>query len=232
MTGRGVAVVLLSGGLDSAVALALSIRDGFSPYVLTIDYSQRHRVELDCAKRLAEAMRVGKHLELSVDLTRWGGSSLTAAEPVPVNRDAARMGVDIPSTYVPARNTIFLSLAMAWAETLRSSDIFIGAHSLDYSGYPDCRPEYFAAFAQMANLATKSGVEGNHWTIHTPLLHMTKSDIVRQGLALGVPFEHTMSCYQPQSKNGRWAGCGICDSCIIRRNAFADAGAADPVPYC
>ncbi len=225
------AVVLLSGGLDSAVALAVCRRDGFTPYALTIDYNQRHRVELECARKIAQSMGVARHIVLNVDLTQWGGSALTSDTKVPTNRDAKTMGSDIPSTYVPARNTIFLSLAMGWAETLDSGDIFIGAHSLDYSGYPDCRPEYFDAFARMADLATKIGVEGAQWKIHTPLLQMTKSDIVKLGTSLNVPFENTVSCYQPTTSGDTVIACGVCDACIIRRRAFVSAGTADPLEY-
>jgi 7-cyano-7-deazaguanine synthase len=231
MSGNRPAVILLSGGLDSAVALAVCRRDGFEPFALTIDYGQRHRIELDCARDLAAALRVKRHIVLNVDLTRWGGSALTSAIDVPTRRGMDAMGRDIPVTYVPARNTIFLSLAMGWAETLKSGDIFIGAHSLDYSGYPDCRPEYFEAFARMAELATKTGVEGTHWQIHAPLLHMTKADIVRLGVSLGVPLEHTMSCYQPGTDADEVIACGICDACVIRRNAFAALGANDPLRY-
>lgn len=225
------AVVLLSGGLDSAVALAVCRRDGFTPHALTIDYNQRHRVELECARMIAQKMGVARHIVLNVDLTQWGGSALTSEIAVPENRNSKTMGRDIPSTYVPGRNTIFLSLAMGWAETLNSEDIFIGAHSLDYSGYPDCRPEYFDAFARMADLATKIGVEGAHWKIHTPLLHMTKSDIVKLGISLNVPFELTVSCYQPTTRGNTVIACGVCDACIIRRRAFVSAGAADPLEY-
>lgn len=225
------AVVLLSGGLDSAVALAKCRHDGFDPYALTIDYGQRHRVELDCARKLATAMGAKRHIVLNVDLTQWGGSALTSSIPVPENRPHTSMGSDVPVTYVPARNTIFLSLAMGWAETLNSADIFIGAHSLDYSGYPDCRPEYFEAFTRVADVATKTGVEGAQWHIHTPLLQMTKSDIVRLGASLKVPFEHTVSCYQPVTDSMGIVACGVCDACIIRRDAFTSIGANDPVRY-
>lgn len=225
------AVVLLSGGLDSAVALASCRRDGFAPFALTIDYGQRHRVELDCARKLAAVIGVERHIVLNVDLTQWGGSALTSDIPVPENRAHTSMGSDVPVTYVPARNTIFLSLAMGWAETLDSADIFIGAHSLDYSGYPDCRPEYFEAFTRMADVATKTGVEGAHWQIHTPLLQMTKSDIVRLGVSLKVPFEHTVSCYQPVTDDTGIVACGVCDACIIRRDAFASVGVTDPLRY-
>jgi 7-cyano-7-deazaguanine synthase len=225
------AVVLLSGGLDSAVALAVCRRDGFVPYALTVDYGQRHREELDCARRLVAAASVARHIILTVDLTQWGGSALTSTLPVPERRDVAAMGHDIPTTYVPARNTIFLSLAMGWAETLNAGDIFIGAHALDYSGYPDCRPEYFEAFARLADLATRTGVEGARWRIHTPLLHMTKTEIIRLGHSLAVPFEHTLSCYQPHRDGAALVACGVCDSCQIRRRAFAAAGQVDPLRY-
>lgn len=231
MMGLPPAIVLLSGGLDSAVALAVCRKDGFEPNALTIDYGQRHRIELDSARTIASALSVERHIVLNVDLTQWGGSALTGETPVPTGRSMADMGSNIPATYVPARNTIFLSLALGWAETLNSADIYLGTHSLDYSGYPDCRPEYFDAFTQMANLATKTGVEGSHWTLHTPLLRLTKTEIVKLGISLQVPFGHTMSCYQPQSESGQIVACGLCDACVIRRNAFDSAGAVDPIPY-
>lgn len=224
-------VILLSGGLDSAVALAVCKRDGFEPYALTIDYGQRHRVELACARMIAQSMAVKRHIVLNVDLTQWGGSALTANIDVPGHRAHKSMGTDIPVTYVPARNTIFLSLAMGWAESLHTADICIGAHSLDFSGYPDCRPEYFTAFTRMADLATKTGAEGAHWRVHTPLLTMTKADIVRLGHSLGVPFEHTVSCYQPRTQGAGIMACGVCDACIIRRAAFASLGETDPLRY-
>jgi len=223
------AVVLLSGGLDSAVILRLCRSEGFTAHALTIDYGQRHRQELDAARRLAKAMQIEQHIVLGVDLTQWGGSALTGNQAVPTGRDPSDMGEDIPVTYVPGRNTIFLSLAMAWAETLGSGDVFIGAHVLDYSGYPDCRPEYFGAFEQMANLATKAGVERvSRFSIHTPLIGMTKAQIVRTGVRLHVPFELTSSCYQPAPD---MAACGVCDSCILRQRAFREAGVEDPIRY-
>jgi 7-cyano-7-deazaguanine synthase len=223
------AVILLSGGLDSAVALAISKAEGFAPFALTVDYGQRHQAELDAARRVAETFGVKRHIVLNVDLTQWGGSALTDASPVPEGRDVETMGRDIPVTYVPARNTILLSLATAWAETLKAGDIFIGAHILDYSGYPDCRPEYFEAFAAMANLATKAGVEGTtQWRIHAPLLHMNKTQIIRRGIELSVPFELTVSCYQAGADG---LACGVCDSCILRHRAFVEAGVSDPTPY-
>jgi 7-cyano-7-deazaguanine synthase len=223
------AVILLSGGLDSAVALAISKAEGFAPFPLTVDYGQRHRAELDAARRVAEALGVERHIVLKVDLALWGGSALTGGSPVPEGRDAETMGRDIPVTYVPARNTILLSLATAWAETLDTGDVFIGAHTLDYSGYPDCRPEYFEAFANMANLATRAGVEGTiKWRIRAPLLHMNKTQIIQRGIELSVPFELTVSCYQAGA-DGR--ACGVCDSCILRHRAFVEAGVPDPTPY-
>jgi len=223
------AVVLLSGGLDSAVILRLCHSEGFSAHALTIDYGQRHRQELDAARRLVKAMQIEQHIVLSVDLTQWGGSALTDDHAVPTGRDPSVMGADIPITYVPGRNTIFLSLAMAWAETLGTGDVFIGAHVLDYSGYPDCRPEYFGAFEQMANLATKAGVESaSRFSIHAPLIGMTKAQIVRTGVRLHVPFELTSSCYQPAPD---MAACGVCDSCILRQRAFREAGVEDPIRY-
>ena len=223
------AVILLSGGLDSAVALAISRAEGFAAHALTVNYGQRHRAEIEAARRVAEAIGVLRHIVLNLDLAQWGGSALTGDIPVPEGRDITAMGQDIPVTYVPARNTILLSLATAWAETLNTGDIFIGAHTLDYSGYPDCRPEYFAAFAHMADLATKSGVEGHtKCRIHAPLLQMNKTEIIRRGIQLNVPFELTVSCYQPDDLA---RACGVCDSCILRRRAFMEAGVPDPTPY-
>jgi 7-cyano-7-deazaguanine synthase len=223
------AVILLSGGLDSAVALAVSKAEGFAPFALTVNYGQRHRAEVDAARRVADAIGVERHIVLNVDLTLWGGSALTGDHPVPEGRDVAAMGQDIPVTYVPARNTILLSLALGWAETLHTGDIFIGAHTLDYSGYPDCRPEYFDAFSQMANLATRAGVEGTtKCRVHTPLLHMNKTQIIRRGAELHVPFELTVSCYQAGPSG---SACGVCDSCILRRKAFAETGIPDPTLY-
>lgn len=222
------AVVLLSGGLDSAVVLAICRDEGFAPLALTLDYGQRNRLELDAARRIAGAMGVKRHEILTVDLGRWGGSALTGEHAVPTGRDPETMGTSIPITYVPARNTVFLSIAMSWAETLGTEHIYIGAHALDYSGYPDCRPEYFRAFETMANLATRTGVEGEHpWTVHTPLIDMTKTAIVQRGRALAVPLELTVSCYQPAAG----ASCGICDACILRLRAFAAIGLTDPITY-
>jgi 7-cyano-7-deazaguanine synthase len=228
------AVVLLSGGLDSAVVLAICRADGYVPCALTVDYGQRHRGETAAARHVADAVGVARHIILPVDLTQWGGSALTADIGVPTGRRLAEIGKDIPVTYVPARNTIFLALAMGWAETLGTGDIFIGAHALDYSGYPDCRPEYFAAFEEMAHRATKAGVEQTvSWRIHAPLLNLTKADIVRRGLTLGVPFALTSSCYQPIDSgcDRPSLACGLCDACVVRRSAFAAVGIDDPIAY-
>jgi 7-cyano-7-deazaguanine synthase len=219
------AVVLLSGGLDSYTAGALAAADGFALYALTIRYGQRHVAEIDAARRVAVALGVVKHLELDLDLRGIGGSSLTSAEAVPLDRDLAESGT-IPSTYVPARNTIFLSLALGWAEVLGATDLFIGVNALDYSGYPDCRPEFIAAFEQLATLATRAGVEGGRFHIHTPLIAMTKADIIRKGLELGLDYGLTHSCYAP-GPDGR--PCGRCDSCVLRARGFAEAGVADPL---
>jgi 7-cyano-7-deazaguanine synthase len=219
------AVCLLSGGLDSATCLAYARREGFACYALSFDYGQRHRVELAAAARVAAAIGVERHLVTKIGLDAFGGSALTADIDVPKGRAAAEMGTGIPITYVPARNTIFLSFALAWAEVLESSDIFIGVNALDYSGYPDCRPEYIEAFQHMANLATKSGVEGRtRLQIHTPLLRLGKADIVRLGRDLGLDFSLTHSCYDPDA-NGR--PCGQCDACLLRRKGFEEAGIAD-----
>jgi len=219
------AVVLLSGGLDSATVLAIAKDRGFLPYTLSFDYGQRHKWELELARRIAETAGVARHQVIRFDLRAFGGSALTSDIDVPKDRDVSDAG--IPITYVPARNTIFLSFALAWAETLGSSDIFIGVNALDYSGYPDCRPEYIAAYQRMANLATKAGVQGGqNLTIHTPLIQLTKAEIIRAGLALGVDYSLTSSCYDP-SPDGR--PCGTCDSCQLRRKGFAEAGMRDPL---
>jgi 7-cyano-7-deazaguanine synthase len=222
------AVVLLSGGVDSATACAVARAEGFDCYALSFDYGQRHDRELESARRVAAALGVKEHLVLRLDLRAIGGSALTADIAVPKGRSAEAMSTGIPVTYVPARNTIFLSYALAWAEVLESSDIFIGVTAVDYSGYPDCRPEYIEAFERMANLATKAGVEGrSRLRIHTPLIRLTKAEIVRRGADLGVDFGLTWSCYEPQP-DGR--ACGLCDSCLLRRKGFAEAGLRDPVP--
>jgi len=221
------AVVLLSGGLDSATALAVARWQGYSCHALTISYGQRHHVELAAAARVAKAMGVAGHKTLTLDLRLFGGSALTADIPVPHGRGLDSMASDIPATYVPARNTIFLSLALAYAETLGAFNIFAGMNALDYSGYPDCRPEYLAAFEAMANLATKDAVEGKgRYRIHAPLLRLGKAEIIRLGSALGVDYALTHSCYDPTAE-GR--PCGTCDSCLLRLKGFQDAGMADPV---
>ena len=222
------AVVLLSGGLDSATAFAVARAEGFECYALSFAYGQRHERELESARRLAAALGAKEHLVLRLDLRAIGGSALTADMPVPKGRSHEAIGTGIPTTYVPARNTIFLSHALAWAEVLESEDIFIGVNAVDYSGYPDCRPEYIEAFERMANLATRAGVEGrSQLTIHTPLIRLTKAQIIERGRALGVDFGLTWSCYEPGADG--WA-CGLCDSCQLRRKGFAEAGLTDPVP--
>lgn len=217
------AVVLLSGGLDSYTAAAMVRKDGFALYALSVLYGQRHVFELTAARRLAAALSVVQHLELPLDLRPIGGSSLTSDLPVPENRDLA--DTSIPSTYVPARNTVFLSLALGWAEVLGATDIVIGVNALDYSGYPDCRPEFVRAFEALANLATRAGVEGARFRIHTPLIDLSKADIIRRGLALGLDYGLTHSCYNPSESGDP---CGRCDSCLIRARGFAEVGIPDP----
>jgi 7-cyano-7-deazaguanine synthase len=219
------AVCLLSGGLDSSTCLALARREGYRCYALSFDYGQRHRFELEAAARVAKHAGVERHLVAKIGLDAFGGSALTADIEVPKGRSAAEMGQGIPVTYVPARNTIFLSFALAWAEVLESADIFIGVNALDYSGYPDCRPEYIEAYERMANLATRAGVEGRtRVKIHTPLMRLTKAEIVKLGHELGVPFGLTHSCYDP-GEGGR--PCGQCDACLLRRKGFEEAGIED-----
>ena len=223
------AVVLLSGGVDSATALAIARREGFALYALTFRYGQRHALEIEAARRVATAFRVARHEIVEFDLRKFGGSALTDTISVPKDRSPEAMGHDIPVTYVPARNTIFLSFALAWAEVIDSVDIFVGVNALDYSGYPDCRPEYVAAFEAMANLATRAGVEGRQrLRIHTPLIAMSKSEIIRTGVGLGVDYALTSSCYDP-ARSGE--ACGRCDACVLRLKGFAEAGVADPVRY-
>jgi len=218
------AVVLLSGGLDSATVLAMARERGYECYALSFDYGQRHRSELQAAARVSKAIGAREHRVVSLDLTGWGGSALTDSHiAVPT---APTSG--IPVTYVPARNTIFLSLALAWAETLGAPNIFAGMNAVDYSGYPDCRPEYIAAFQTMARLATRAGVEGAELTIHTPIIHMSKADIVREGTRLGVDYGLTVSCYQADAEG---KACGVCDSCRLRREGFRAAGVDDPTRY-
>ena len=222
------AVVLLSGGLDSATTLALARRDGFANYALTLRYGQRHAGEVDAARQIAQALGAARHAIVDLDLRQFGGSALTD-DAIVIPKDRALDEGGIPVTYVPARNTIFLSLALAWAEVLEASAVFIGVNALDYSGYPDCRPEYIAAFQRMADLATKAGVEdGQRLTIHTPLIGMSKREIIEQGLALGVDYRLTTSCYDPSLAG---AACGRCDACRLRRRGFAEAGVRDPARY-
>jgi 7-cyano-7-deazaguanine synthase len=226
---RKCAVVLLSGGLDSATALAVAKRDGYEPYALSFDYGQRHLFELEAARRVAGAAGVRQHIVLPLNLRLFGGSALTADLPVPKDRAESEMSHGIPVTYVPARNTIFLSIALGWAEALGASDIYLGVNALDYSGYPDCRPEYLQAFERMANLGTKAGVEGTAtWRIYAPLIEMTKSQIIRTGTALGVDYSLTHSCYDPDAAGHP---CGHCDSCRLRLKGFAEAGQTDPLAY-
>jgi 7-cyano-7-deazaguanine synthase len=218
------AVVLLSGGLDSATTLAIARAEGYACHCLSLDYGQRHRVELAAASRVAQALGATAHRTITLDLGAFGGSALT--DPTLAVPTMEQPG--IPITYVPARNTIMLSLALAWAEVLQAQDIFIGANAVDYSGYPDCRPEYLAAFERLANLATRAGVEGRHTSIRAPLISLSKADIIRTGLGLGVDYGLTVSCYQADAQ-GR--ACGVCDSCRLRRKGFAEAGSPDPTPY-
>ena len=223
------AVVLSSGGIDSTTAMAIARYEGFKIYSLSFFYGQRHAFELQAAQKVANAIGVTKHLVINIDLKQIGGSSLTDDIDVPKDRGEQEMTRGIPVTYVPARNTIFLSFALAWAEVLKSSDIFIGVNAIDYSGYPDCRPEYIDAFERMANLATKAGVEGAaNIRIRTPLIHLTKAQIVQKGMELGVDFALTHSCYDPSPQG---LACGKCDSCFLRRKGFKEAGVADPTRY-
>jgi len=229
MSEKKKAVALLSGGLDSTTALWIAKDEGYAVYALSFRYGQRHLVELESARRVAESAGVEKHLILDIDLRAIGGSALTGEIEVPKERSTDEMSSGIPVTYVPARNTIFLSFALAWAEALGASDIFIGVNALDYSGYPDCRPEYIEAFASMANLATKAGVEGTmRLKIHMPLVAMTKAEIIKKGLELGVDYSLTHSCYDPTPEG---LACGKCDSCLLRLKGFAEAGARDPLRY-
>lgn len=221
------AVVLVSGGLDSATTLAIALRDGFEPYALSFDYGQRHRIEIEAAKRVAASLGAREHRFGAIDLRVFGGSALTDEIAVPKNREAM-VADEIPTTYVPARNTIFLSYALAWCEVLGAEDIFIGANAVDYSGYPDCRPAFITAFEKLAAVATKAGVEGTRFRIHAPLISLSKADIIRKGAELRVDFSLTHSCYDPTA-DGR--ACGTCDSCRIRLEGFRSAGMQDPIPY-
>ena len=222
------AVVLLSGGLDSTTTLAVARRDGHTPYAMTFRYGQRHAIEVDAARRVAGAAKVADHVIVDIDLRTFGGSALTGNANIPKDRSAESMSSGVPITYVPARNTIFLSFALAWAEVLDAGDIYIGVNALDYSGYPDCRPEFIAAYQRMADLATRAGVEGKGPHIRSPLIDMTKAEIIRLGQSLGVDYSLTASCYDPDS-HGR--ACGRCDSCKLRLKGFSEAGVSDPIRY-
>jgi 7-cyano-7-deazaguanine synthase len=223
------AVVLLSGGLDSATTAAIARNEGFALYALSVDYGQRHRFELEAAARVAASLRAIEHRVVTIDLRAFGGSALTADIDVPQDRSGDEMSRGIPITYVPARNTVMLSLALGYAETLGAADLFVGVNAVDYSGYPDCRPEFVAAFERLANLATKAGVEGtSHFRVHAPLIEMTKAEIIHRGVELGVDYGLTHSCYRPDATG---ASCGRCDSCQIRLKGFADAGLVDAARY-
>jgi len=223
------AVVLSSGGLDSTTVIALAMKQGFDVYALSFDYGQRHRCELDAARRVALALGVRDHVVASIDLRVFGGSALTADIEVPKGRSSDRMSDEIPITYVPARNTIFLSFALGWCEVIGAQDIFIGVNAVDYSGYPDCRPEFLEAFEKLAALATKAGVEGtSRFKIHAPLMTMTKAEIILAGIQAGVDYSITHSCYDPSPEG---LACGVCDSCVLRRRGFAGAGIVDPIVY-
>jgi 7-cyano-7-deazaguanine synthase len=222
------AVVLLSGGLDSTTTLAIAKGEGYAPYALTFRYGQRHEVETQAAQKIASYFKVKEHVIADINLRLFGGSALTSDISVPKDRSLEDMEEEIPVTYVPARNTILLSFALAWAEVLDCSNIFIGVNAVDYSGYPDCRPEYIEAYERMARLATKSGIEGQELKIHTPLINLTKADIIKRGLELGVDYSLTMTCYDP-SPMGK--ACGRCDSCVLRLKGFSEVGIKDPAPY-
>ncbi len=223
------AVVLLSGGIDSTTTLAVARQRGFETHALTFRYGQRHAAEIEAARRVAHALGASGHEIVTIDLRAFGGSALTGTLAVPKDRPPGEIGAGIPVTYVPARNTIFLSFALAWAEVLGAWDVFIGVNALDYSGYPDCRPEFIGAFERLANLATKAAVEGRRrLKVHTPLIHLSKADIVREGTALGVDFGLTLSCYDPTPER---LSCGRCDACALRRKGFAEAGVPDPTRY-
>jgi 7-cyano-7-deazaguanine synthase len=225
------AVVLLSGGLDSATVLAMARKDGWQPYALSFRYGQRHIVELQAAERVAKALGAVEHRVATVDLSWIGGSALTADIAVPKDRDLATMAEEIPVTYVPARNALFLCHALAWAEVLGARDLFAGMNALDYSGYPDCRPEFLMAFEEMAQKGTKAGALGDAWKVHAPLLRMTKAEIIRAGVALGVDYSLTHSCYDPIVVAEEALACGRCDSCLLRKKGFAEAGVPDPTRY-
>ena len=225
---RKKAVVLHSGGIDSTTTLAIVIRDDFEPYAISFNYGQRHVLELEAARNVAESLNVTNRIEMSIDLRQIGGSALTDNIDVPKDRSDSEISGDIPVTYVPARNTIFLSYALGWAEVIGAYDIYIGVNHIDYSGYPDCRPEFIEAYERMANLATKAGVEKHHITIHTPLIKMTKAEIIKNGTGLGVDYSLTLSCYDPAPEG---FSCGKCDSCALRLKGFSQAGLQDPIKY-
>ena len=223
------AVVLLSGGMDSATTAAIALNDGFDVHALSFRYGQRHAAELEASRRVAQRLGIRKHIVLDIDLRAFGGSALTGELDVPKDTPVEEIGQRIPPTYVPARNTIFLAFALGWAEVLGASDIFMGANAMDYSGYPDCRPEYMRAFQEMANLATQAGVEeGRRMTIHTPLISLSKREIIERGLALGVDYAITLTCYDPSADG---AACGRCEACILRLKGFREAGLEDPAMY-
>jgi 7-cyano-7-deazaguanine synthase len=230
MTAARPAVVLLSGGMDSTTVLAIAKKQGYIPYAMTFRYGQRHKQEIDAAKQIAQTMGVAQHVIVDIDLTVFGHSALTSTDiEVPKGRSLNEIPQGIPITYVPARNTIFLSFALAWAEVIPAEDVFIGVNAVDYSGYPDCRPEFIDAFEKLANLATKAAVEhGHRLNIHTPLINLSKADIIRKGLSLGVDYSGTLSCYDP-APNG--AACGACDACLLRLKGFEQAGSKDPAAY-
>ncbi len=223
------AVVLVSGGLDSATTLAIARRRGFEVYALSFDYGQRHQIELEAARRVVAHLGAAGHVVAQIDLRTFGGSALTAEIDVPKGRHPGRMSAEIPVTYVPARNTIFLSFALGWCEVLQAEDIFLGVNAIDYSGYPDCRPQFLEAFERLAQLATREGVEGRaHYRIHAPLVHMTKAQIIKTGIEAGVDYALTHSCYDPTPAG---LSCGACDSCLLRRQGFSEAGIMDPIHY-
>lgn len=224
----GKAVVLLSGGLDSTTVLAIARKQGFAVHAISFDYGQNHKIELEAAERVARTYGAEKHVIAKVDLRSFGGSALTSDMPIPKHRSTEDIGVGVPVTYVPARNTVFLSMALAWAESLGATDIFIGVNALDYSGYPDCRPEFIEAFEAMANLGTKIGSEGKRIRIHTPLISMTKREIVETGISLGVDYGMTITCYDPSDEG---LACGACDACQLRLKGFSEAGHTDPAKY-
>ena len=222
------AVVLLSGGIDSSTTLAIAIAEGFEPYALSFDYGQRHQIETEAARRVADSLGVKEHRIAKIDMRVFGGSALTDDVEVPKKRSEAEIAHGIPVTYVPARNTIFLAYALSWAEVVQASDIFLGVNAIDYSGYPDCRPEFIATFENLANLGTKAGVEGRRFHIHTPLIKFSKSEIIRKAVELGVDLSLTHSCYDPSLEG---FACGECDSCLLRLKGFREAGLRDPIHY-